>query len=91
MESGLGEETWGPTPNSLQESNISDLTEDALDLRPKDELETIPVEEIKGLKPEDLEESAPAEATQDTKPETGQDPYVMGLYVHMASFNYKSN
>lgn len=72
MESALGEETWGPTPNSLQESNISDLTEDALDLRSKDELETIPVEEIKGLKPEDLEESAPAEATQDTKPETGQ-------------------
>lgn len=72
MESALGDETQCPTPDSLQESNISDFAQDTLSLRPKDELETIPVEEIQGLKPEDLEESAPAEATQDTKPETGQ-------------------
>ncbi|GAB0184749.1 voltage-dependent L-type calcium channel subunit beta-2 [Grus japonensis] len=72
MESVLGHETQGATPDGLQESNISDFAEDTLSLRPKDELEPIPVEEIQGLKPEDLQESAPAEATQDTKPETGQ-------------------
>lgn len=72
MESVLGDETRGPTPNRLQESNISDLSEDTLNLRSMDELETIPVEEIQGLKPEDLQESAPAEATQNTKPGTEQ-------------------
>ncbi|CAM9231227.1 unnamed protein product, partial [Bubo scandiacus] len=72
MESALGDKTRGPTPDSLLESNISDFAEDTLSLRPKDELEAIPVEEIQGLKPEDLQESAPAEGTQDTKPETGQ-------------------
>ncbi|KAJ7408297.1 hypothetical protein BTVI_60141 [Pitangus sulphuratus] len=72
MESSLGDEAWGPTPDRLQESNISDFVEDTLSLRPKDELETIPVEEVQDLKPEDLQESAPAEATQDTKPGTGK-------------------
>lgn len=72
MESALGDETGGPTLDRLQESNISDLVEDTLSLRSKDELETIPVEEIRDLKPEDLQESAPPEATQDTKPGTGQ-------------------
>ncbi|KAJ7408612.1 hypothetical protein WISP_120168 [Willisornis vidua] len=72
MESALGDEAWGPTPDRLQESNISDFVEDAQSPRCKDELETIPVEEIQDLKPEDLQESAPAEATQDTKPGTGQ-------------------
>ena len=72
MELALGDETQGPMPDSLQESNISDFAEDTLSLRPKDELETIPVEEIQGLKAEDLQESASAEAMQDTKPKTGQ-------------------
>lgn len=72
MESALGDETGGPTPDRLQESSISDLAEDSLNLRPTDELETIPVEETQDLKPEDLQESAPAETTQDTKPGTGQ-------------------
>lgn len=72
MESALGDETRGPAPDTLQESNISDFAEDTLSLRPEDEPETILVEEIQGFNPEDLQESAPAEATQDTKPETGQ-------------------
>lgn len=72
MESAHGDDTGGPTLDRLQESNISDLGEDTLNVRPKDELETIPVEEIQDLKPEDLQESASAEATQDTKPGTGQ-------------------
>lgn len=72
MESALGDETGGPTPDRLQESSISDLAEDTLNLRPTDELETIPVEETQDFKPEDLQESAPAETTQDTKPGTGQ-------------------
>lgn len=72
MEMALGDKTQGPTLGSLQKSNTSDFAEDILSLRPKDELETIPVKEIQALKPEDLQESAPAEATQDLKPETGQ-------------------
>lgn len=72
MESAFGDETGAPTLDRLQESSISDVVEDTLNLRSKDELETIPVEEIQDLKPEDLQESAPPEATQDTKPGTGQ-------------------
>lgn len=72
MESALGDETGAPTLDRLQESNVSDVVEDTVNLRSKDELETIPVEEIQDLKPEDLQESAPPEATQDTKPGTGQ-------------------
>ncbi|KAF4800639.1 hypothetical protein TURU_042443 [Turdus rufiventris] len=72
MESALGDETGGPTPDKPQESNISDAVEDTQNLSSKEELETTPVEEIQDLQPEDLQESAPAEATQDTKPGTGQ-------------------
>lgn len=72
MEAALGEETQGPTPDSLQEFNSAGFAEEILSLTPEDELETIPVEETQGLEPENLEESAPAEATQDTKPENGQ-------------------
>lgn len=72
MEAALGEETRGPTPDRLQESNSVGFVEETLSLTPEDELETIPVEEIQGLEPENLEESAPTEATQDTKPENRQ-------------------
>lgn len=72
MESALGDETGGPTPDKPQESNISDVVEDTQNLSSKEELETTPVEEVQDLQPEDLQESAPAEATQDTKPGTGQ-------------------
>lgn len=72
MEAALGEETWGPTPGSLQKSDRTGFAEETLSLTPEDELETIPVEETQGFEPENLEESAPAEATQDTKPENGQ-------------------
>ncbi|KQK77874.1 hypothetical protein AAES_120905 [Amazona aestiva] len=72
MELALGDETQGLMPDSLQESNISNFAEDTPSFIPKDELETIPVEEIQDLKPEDLQASAPAEAMQDIKPETGK-------------------
>lgn len=72
MEVSLGEETQGPTPDSLKESNSSDFPGESLSLSPEHELEAIPVEEIQDFEPENLREFAAAETTQDTKPENGQ-------------------
>lgn len=71
-EASLAEETWGPMPDSLKESNSSDFPEESPNLRPEHELEANPVEEIQDLEPENLQEFAAAETTQDTKPENGQ-------------------
>ncbi|XP_040401558.1 voltage-dependent L-type calcium channel subunit beta-2 isoform X6 [Cygnus olor] len=72
MEASLGEETQGPMPDSLKESNCSDFPGESLSLSPEHELEAIPVEEIQDFEPENLQEFAAAETTQDTKPENGQ-------------------